>query len=113
MGVRDGPFFSNPGGEQGSGPAISGFILLIAATFAYTCVFRGRGAFIQVGALVGTVMAAKVLIIIIPNQRKTVAALLKAKESNPSGARRRSSAWCITTTRRCHSPAGRRRHLPT
>ncbi len=63
--------------------AISGFILLMAITYAYTHVFSGRGAFIQVGALVGTIMAANVLIIIIPNQRKTVARLLKGEEPDP------------------------------
>jgi uncharacterized membrane protein len=60
--------------------AVSGFVLLVAASFGYTHVFSGRGAFIQVGALVGSIMAANVLFIIIPNQRKTVAALLKGEE---------------------------------
>jgi uncharacterized membrane protein len=64
--------------------AISGFILLMATTYAYTHVFSGRGAFIQVGALVGTIMAANVLFIIIPNQRKTVAALLAGKDPDPA-----------------------------
>ena len=45
--------------------------------------FSGRGAFIQVGALVGTIMAANVLLVIIPGQRKTVAALLKGEEPDP------------------------------
>jgi uncharacterized membrane protein len=63
--------------------AVSGFILLVAATFFYTHVFSGRGAFIQVGALVGSIMAANVLFIIIPGQRKTVAALLKGEEPDP------------------------------
>jgi len=63
--------------------AISGFVLLCAAAYGYTHVFSGRGAFIQVGALVGSIMAANVLIIIIPGQRKTVAALLKGEEPDP------------------------------
>jgi uncharacterized membrane protein len=63
--------------------AISGFILLVAATYAYTHVFSGRGAFIQVGALVGSIMAANVLVVIIPGQRKTVAALLAGQEPDP------------------------------
>jgi uncharacterized membrane protein len=67
-------------GQDTARLAASGFILLVIATFAYTHVFSGRGAFIQVGALVGTIMAANVLFIIIPNQRKTVAALLKGQE---------------------------------
>jgi uncharacterized membrane protein len=64
--------------------AISGFVLLMAITYAYTHVFSGRGAFIQVGALVGTIMAANVLVIIIPNQRKTVARLLAGQAPDPA-----------------------------
>jgi len=70
-------------GKETGRLAISGFVLLVAAAFGYTHVFSGRGAFIQVGALVGTIMVANVLFIIIPNQRKTVAALLKGEEPDP------------------------------
>ena len=70
-------------GQETGRLAISGFVLLVAATFGYTHVYSGRGAFIQVGALVGTIMVANVLLIIIPNQRKTVAALLKGEEPDP------------------------------
>ena len=38
--------------------------------------FSGRGAFIHVGALVGTIMAANVFAIIIPNQKKMMAHLI-------------------------------------
>lgn len=67
-------------GQETKRLAISGFILLMVVTYAYTHVFSGRGAFIQVGALVGSIMAGNVLIIIIPNQRKTVARLLAGQE---------------------------------
>ena len=70
-------------GRETARLALSGFVLLCAATFAYTHVFSGRGAFIQVGALVGSIMAANVLFIIIPGQRKTVAALLAWREPDP------------------------------
>ncbi len=56
--------------------AISGFILLIGMAYLYAHLFSGRGAFIQVGALVGSIMVGNVAIIIMPNQRKTVAKLL-------------------------------------
>src|SRR5262249_37094603 len=51
-----------------------------AASWGLTHVFSGRGAFIHVGALVGTIMAANVFLVIIPNQRKMVGQLLKRKE---------------------------------
>jgi uncharacterized membrane protein len=46
-------------------------------------VFSGRGALIHVGAFVGTIMAANVFAIIIPNQRKIVASLLKGEAPDP------------------------------
>jgi uncharacterized membrane protein len=71
-------------GRETARLAIAGFVLLLCVVFAYTHVFSGRGAFIQTGALVGTIMAANVLFIIIPGQRKTVDALLKGEEPDPA-----------------------------
>lgn len=59
------------------------FVILTAATYALCQIFTGRGAFIHAGAIVGTVMAANVFIIIIPNQKKTVAALLAGQKPDP------------------------------
>jgi uncharacterized membrane protein len=63
--------------------SVVGFALLIAVAFAYAQVFSGRGAFIQIGALLGTIMAANVLMIIIPNQRRVVASLLAGAAPDP------------------------------
>jgi uncharacterized membrane protein len=52
------------------------FALILIATVLYTKVFSARGAFLHVGAFVGTIMAFNVFMIIIPNQRKMVAQLL-------------------------------------
>ena len=57
-----------------------GFVFLIFVAWGCTQLFSGRGAFIQIGALTGTIMAANVLMVIIPNQKKTVAALLAGEE---------------------------------
>ncbi len=59
------------------------YVFLVAVTYGFTHVFSGRGAFTQIGALIGTIMVANVFIIIIPYQRKTVAALIAGKEPNP------------------------------
>jgi uncharacterized membrane protein len=64
--------------------ALTGFVLLVLIAFGYTHVFSGRGAFIQVGALIGSIMVANVLFIIIPNQRKTIDALLAGREPDPT-----------------------------
>jgi uncharacterized membrane protein len=60
------------------------FALMTAATYALCQIFSGRGAFIHAGAMIGTVMAANVFMVIIPNQKKTVAALLKGEKPDPA-----------------------------
>lgn len=59
--------------------AILVFALILIASVLYTKVFSARGAFLHVGAFVGTIMAFNVFAIIIPNQRKMVAQLLKGE----------------------------------
>jgi uncharacterized membrane protein len=56
------------------------FVMLLGFAWGYTHVFSGRGAFIHIGALIGTIMAANVFMVIIPNQRKITAALLKGEK---------------------------------
>src|ERR1041385_936917 len=52
------------------------FALILIASALYTKVFSARGAFLHVGAFVGTIMAFNVFMIIIPNQRKMVAQMI-------------------------------------
>ena len=47
------------------------FVFLVVLAFAYTFLFSGRGAMMQMGALVGTMMVANVAMVIIPNQRSS------------------------------------------
>jgi uncharacterized membrane protein len=56
------------------------FALIVAAAVFYGNVFSGRGALIHVGAFVGTIMAVNVFGIIVPNQKKIVAALIAGRE---------------------------------
>jgi len=63
--------------------ALIGYVFLVALTYAFTRVFSGRGAFTQIGALVGTIMVANVFVIIIPFQKKTVAAMLAGTAPDP------------------------------
>ncbi len=64
--------------------AIGGGVLLALVAIGYTQVYGGRGAFIHVGALVGTIMVANVLLVIIPNQRKVVAELIAGRAPDPA-----------------------------
>lgn len=55
------------------------FVLILAAAFGFTKVFSARGAFIHVGAFVGTIMAFNVFAIIVPNQKVMVAQLMRGE----------------------------------
>jgi uncharacterized membrane protein len=59
--------------------AIVLLILLALAAWGLTRIFSGRGAFIHYGALLGTIMAANVAHIIIPGQRRMVAAVREGR----------------------------------
>jgi uncharacterized membrane protein len=63
--------------------AIGGYIFLVVLTYAFTHVLSGRGAFNQIGAIIGTIMVANVFALIIPNQKKVVAALLAGQTPDP------------------------------
>ncbi len=63
--------------------SLVGYVFLVGLTYGFTHVFSGRGAFVQIGALIGTIMVANVFVIIIPYQKKTVAALIAGKEPDP------------------------------
>ena len=56
------------------------FTLILGAAYGFTHIFSGRGAFIHIGAFIGTIMAANVFMVIIPNQRKIAAALLAGQK---------------------------------
>jgi uncharacterized membrane protein len=59
------------------------FAVLTAAGYGLTRVFSDLGAVMHVGAIIGTVMAANVFLIIIPNQRKVVAQVLAGQAPDP------------------------------
>ena len=73
----------SPLGKHEIALALVGYVFLVALTFAFTHVFSGRGAFTQIGALIGTIMVVNVFVLIIPYQKKTVAALLAGQEPDP------------------------------
>jgi uncharacterized membrane protein len=63
-----------------------------------TAFFSDRAAFLHVGALIGTIMAASVFAVIIPNQKKVVADLMAGGSPIRGSGSRRGSARCTTTT---------------
>jgi len=51
-----------------------GFALIVATSYGLTRIYPGRAAFIQLGAMLGTIMVTNVAHVIIPAQRAMVAA---------------------------------------
>ena len=71
-------------GASEAGLSAAGFVFLVALAWLCTQLFSGRGAYMQMGALIGTIMVANVFLVIIPNQKKVVAALLAGQEPDPA-----------------------------
>jgi uncharacterized membrane protein len=63
--------------------ALVGFGYVVATSWVFTLVFSGRGALIHTGALMATIMTANVFFVIMPNQRKSVAALKAGETPDP------------------------------
>ncbi|MCE0463449.1 MULTISPECIES: urate hydroxylase PuuD [Pseudomonas] len=71
----------------GKYPALLGlilFVLLIAAAYGFSKVFSGRGAYLHVGAVIGTIMVGNVFRIIMPAQRALVAAIAENRTPDPA-----------------------------
>jgi uncharacterized membrane protein len=58
--------------------------LMTALAYGLTHTLSARAAYIHVGAVIGTIMAANVLFVIIPNQRVMVDAMLAGKDPDTS-----------------------------
>ena len=65
---------------------LSFFLLLMvmALSYTFTHLFSGRGAFIHVGAVIGTIMAGNVFRVIIPSQKALVSAIETGKAPQAS-----------------------------
>ncbi|MEZ9232964.1 urate hydroxylase PuuD [Vibrio amylolyticus] len=71
----------------GKKPELLGFVLflgLVGAAYGLSQVFSGRGAYIHVGAIIGTIMVGNVFRIIMPAQRNLVKAIEENREPDPT-----------------------------
>ena len=64
--------------------AAVGLVLMTGAAYGLTQVFSARGAFLQIGAMLGTIMAANVFFRIIPAQRHMLAMTREGKPVDTS-----------------------------
>ena len=62
---------------------VAWFCVLTAGAWALTRLCSDRGAFIHVGAIIGTAMVANVFLVIIPNQERIVAAMRAGAPVDP------------------------------
>src|ERR1700736_5083875 len=63
-------------------------LVFSAAAFGLCRLFSGRGAFIEFGAMLGTIMVANVFFVIIPGQREMVRAKREGREPDPQAGLR-------------------------
>ncbi len=80
--------WQSPLGRAEGGASALCFVLLAGAVFGLTHIFSGRAAYMQVGALLGTLMTANVWVRILPAQRRMIAALAEGKQPDPALAAR-------------------------
>ncbi|MCB1425039.1 MAG: urate hydroxylase PuuD, partial [Notoacmeibacter sp.] len=74
----------SPLGKSDVGLMLFLYVALVVMGWAYTQVFTGRAAFLHLGAFTATIMSANVFFIIIPNQKKVVAALKAGEKPDPA-----------------------------
>jgi uncharacterized membrane protein len=74
----------SPLGAHNLALGIFWFACLVWAAAFLNGLFSARGAYLHVGAIIGTVMVANVFFIIIPNQRKVVADLIARRTPDPA-----------------------------
>jgi uncharacterized membrane protein len=78
-------------GERRNGDLVVGvfvFAFIVFASWLSCHLFAGRAAFLLVGAMIATTMSANVMAVIIPGQRKVVAALREGRPVDPVHGRR-------------------------
>jgi uncharacterized membrane protein len=70
----------SPLGRHEKAFAAVAYVFIVALTFGLTRFFSARGAYIHVGALFGTIMAANVWLHILPAQKRMIAALKEGRQ---------------------------------
>ena len=71
---------ASPLGRNEKAFAVVAYVLIVALAYGLTQVFSARAAYIHLGAIFGTIMAANVWMHILPSQRKMIAALNEGRK---------------------------------
>jgi uncharacterized membrane protein len=72
-----------PLGRRGTALGVVLAVLLTLAAWVLCHLFSGRGAYMEFGAMLGTIMVANVFFVIIPGQRELVRAKREGREPDP------------------------------
>ena len=67
--------------------AVCGFGYVVLVSIVFSKIFSGRGALLHTGALMATMMTANVFLVIMPNQKKSVAKLMRGEAPEPKWAK--------------------------
>ena len=70
----------SPLGKNEKAFAVVGYVLIVIAAYGSTRIFSARAAYIHMGAMFGTIMAANVWMHILPAQKKMIAALNEGRK---------------------------------
>jgi uncharacterized membrane protein len=70
----------SPLGRNEKAFAVVAYVLIVGITYGLTKVLSGRAAYIHVGAMFGTIMAANVWMRILPAQKKMIAAIKEGRK---------------------------------
>lgn len=81
-------FCESPLGRDDRVVAVVGYVGTVGLAYALMQVLSGRAAYIHIGAMYGTIMAANVFMRIIPGQKKTIACMVDGTEPDPYWAER-------------------------
>ena len=78
----------SPLGDNDRAMLVIMFVLLSLAGWGLSHVYSGRGAYIHIGAMIGTIMVANVAMVIIPGQKKAIASMLAGDVPDPIHGKR-------------------------
>jgi len=70
----------SPLGKNEKAVAVISYLLIVGITYGLTRMLSGRAAYIHVGAMFGTIMAANVWMRILPAQKKMIAAINEGRK---------------------------------
>ena len=79
---------ASPLGRHEKAFAVIAYVLIVVLAYSLTRVFSARAAYIQLGAIFGTIMAANVWLHILPSQKRMIAALKEGRKPDESLAAR-------------------------